>query len=54
MAALDASAEDFKAPKYSLQNVTFRSIKRARDIFLADHAAMPPKHEDRQAQLILH
>ena len=43
MASQDASAEDFKAAKYSLQNVSFRSIKRARDMFLADHGAMPPQ-----------
>ena len=47
MASQDASAEDFKAAKYSLQNVSFRSIKRARDMFLADHGAMPPQHEAR-------
>jgi hypothetical protein len=47
MSATVATQEDFTAAKYALQNVTFRSIKRARDIFLAEHAVIAPKHEER-------
>jgi hypothetical protein len=44
-----AELDEFKAQKYSLQNVAFRSIKRSRDIFLSEYGKLAPVHEERFA-----
>ena len=44
-----AAAEDFTAQKYSIQNATFRSIKRGRDLFLAEVDAQVVPEAERWA-----
>ena len=41
MATESAPAEDFTGNKYSLHTFAFRSIKRARDVFLVHHDQIP-------------
>ncbi len=42
-----AAVEEAEVPKHTVETLTFRSVKRARDFFLSDHGKAIPEDEER-------